>query len=164
VEHPSSGDAGGSESSFPDVLCVDVSHVGPLQKKDLEVIGTGFDAYHGMMIRVLATNQEPAYGLGESPIVGGAFDISLPGVLGDYTGIAIHVDRVRDDACNPDREFIWQQTTGPTSQWGVGSTTASGGLVWEVTPGTLRVFQQVGPCNLNGVFDLTTPIACPSAK
>jgi hypothetical protein len=164
---PGAGADGGDsrvDAAISNAPCIDVSHVGAMQKKDLEVIGSGFDAYEGLMIRVLATLREPAYGLGEAPIQGGAFDISLPGVLGDYTGIAIHVDRVRDNACNPDSEFIWQQTTGPTGQWGVGVLTASGGLLWEVTPGTLRVFNQVGPCSLNGVFDLTIPLPCPAGK
>ena len=177
VEHGSSTDArgsggltgmeggpSGSAGSRSNAPCVDVSHVGPMQKKDLEVVGTGFDAYEGFMIRVLATLGEPAYGLGEAPIEGGAFDILMPGVLGDYTGLAVHVDRVRDDACNPDREFIWQQTTGPMSAWGLGLTTTSEGLAWDVTPDTLRVFEQAGPCNLNGIFDLTKPIPCPAAN
>jgi hypothetical protein len=157
------GVGGGEAGSSPTVRCVDVSHVGPLQKKGLEVIGTGFDAYEGLMIRIIATLGEPAYGLGEAPIADGAFDIVLPGVLGDYTGIAIHVDRVRDDTCNPADEFIWQQATGPMSAWGpTFSTTASGGAVWKVTPDTLRVFEQAGPCNINGIFDLAIPLPCPS--
>jgi hypothetical protein len=86
------------------------------------------------------------------------------GGTGGLARSAVHVDRVRDDACNPDREFIWQQTTGPTSQWGFGVLTASGGLLWEVTPATLRVFNQVGPCSLNGVFDLTISLPCPAGK
>jgi hypothetical protein len=144
---------------------VDVSHVSPLQKEDLEVTGGGFDAYEGSMIRVVATLGEPAYGLGEAPIEGGAFDIFLPGVLGDYTELAVHVDRVRDDACNPDGEFIWQQATGPMSAWGPGySRTASGGIVWPVTPESLRTFEQAGPCNINGNFDLTKPLSCSTAK
>ncbi len=127
--------------------CVDV---GALQKKDLRVVGRGFDAYEGLTIRILVSLGEPAYGLGEAPIEAGAFDILLPGVLGDYAGIAVHVDRVRDNACNPDREFI------PGF-----STSGSSVAVWEVTSDTLRVFKEVGPCSLNGIFDLAIPLPCP---
>lgn len=156
---------GADAGSSPSVPCVDVSHVGPLQKKDLEVIGSGFDAYEGAMIRIIATLGEPAYGLGEAPIKGGAFDILLPGVLGDYTGLGVFVDRGRDDTCNPADEVLWQQATGPMSAWGPWySTTATGGAVWKVTPGTLRVFKQAGPCNIGGIFDLAIPLRCPSTK
>jgi hypothetical protein len=156
------GDSGGSDASGG---CVDVSHVGALQKEDLRVIGSGFDAYEGLTIRVFATLGEPAYGLGEAQIEGGAFDLLMPGVLGDYTGLAVHIDRVRDHACNPDREFIWQQATGPTSAWGPSySVSSSGGVIWEVTPNKLRIFPQSGPCNLNGIFDLTIPLRCPAGK
>ena len=158
-------DPGGDAAVSASVRCVDVSHVGAMQQHDLRVIGSGFDAYEGLTIRILATLGEPAYGLGEAPIEGGSFDISLPGVLGDYTGIAVHIDRVRDNACNADREFIWQQTTGPLSALGPRfSASGSGGAVWEVTPDTLRVFEPVGPCNLNGIFDLTIPLPCPAKK
>jgi hypothetical protein len=161
----SGGGAGGGAGGTPSAVCVDVSHVGALQKKDLQVIGSGFDAYEGLMIRIFATLGESAYGLGEAPIEGGAFDIFLPGVLGDYTGLGVHVDRVRDNACNPADEFIWQQATGPMSTWGPSyTTTASGGAIWAVTPGTLRMFEQAGNCNINGIFDLTIPIPCPARK
>jgi len=156
--------ADGGGGSGPSAGCVDVSHVGPLQVDDLRVIGTRFDAYEGLMIRVLATLGAPAYGLGEAPIEGGAFEILLPGVLGDYTGLAVHVDRVRDNACNPDNEFIWQITTGPASARGPGFSEIGGRTVWEVTPDTLKVFDQVGPCSLNGIFDLTIPLPCPADK
>jgi len=160
----SGGGAGGGEGGTPGA-CVDVSHVGALQKKDLQVIGSGFDAHEGLMVRIFSTLGEPAYGFGESRIEGGAFDIFLPGVLGDYTGLAVHVDRVRDNTCNPADEFIWQQTTGPMSAWGPGYTaTAQGGAIWTVTPGTLRTFEQAGPCNINGIFALTIPIKCPARR
>src|SRR5262245_56773036 len=61
-----SGDVG----SRPTVGCVDVSHVGALQKKDLRVVGRGFEAYEGLTIRLVVTLGEPAYGLGEAPIEG----------------------------------------------------------------------------------------------
>jgi hypothetical protein len=140
--------------------CIDVSHVDEMQRDDLEVIGTGFDAYDGNRVRILVTHGEPTYGLGETPIENGAFDLLLPGVLGDYTGIAVHIDRIRNNACDPDEEFIWQWTTGPASARGPSIMERGGRSVAEVTPDTLRVFEQAGPCNLNGIFDLATPLPC----
>jgi hypothetical protein len=161
-EHGSSARQRVSDGSAS-VACVDVSHVGALQRRDLHVIGSGFDAYDGLMIRILATLGEPEYGLGEAPITGGSFDMLLPGVLGDYTGIAVHVDRVRDNACNPSEEFIWQLTTGTLSALGPDfSTPDSGAIVWSIAPDMLKTFPQAGPCNLNGIFDLTQPVTCPA--
>lgn len=94
-------------------VCVDVSHVDKMQKDGLDVIGSGFDAYEGHMIRIVATQGEPTYGLGEAPIKGGSFEILMPHVLGDYTGLGVYVDMVRDDACNPGSEILWQEATGP---------------------------------------------------
>jgi hypothetical protein len=154
----------GQQAGAPNAVswddCVDVSHVDEMQRDDLEVIGTGFQADEGQMIRILVTHGAPTYGLGEAPIDDGSFDIYLPGVLGDYTGIAVHIDSVRNDACDPDQEFIWQTTTGPASARGPDFTESGGRIVWEVTPGTLRTFDAAGACNLNGIFDLTTPIPC----
>ena len=145
------GGAAGRGGSVGRFVCVDVSQVDDRQRDDLRVIGTGFDAYEGQVIRIVVTHGEPTYGLGDAPIVGGSFDIGLPGVLGDYTGIAVYVDTVRDDACNPEEEILWQAVTGP----------APGDTVWQVTPDSLMVFDQAGPCNLNGVFDLTASLPCP---
>jgi hypothetical protein len=157
--HASGGEGGGRGS----VQCVDVSHVGPLQQEDLRVIGSGFDADEGLTVRILATLGEPEYGLGQAAIEGGSFDISMPGVLGDYTGLAVHVDRVSDSTCDPDVELIWQLTSGPIGAWGSQfSVAASGEVVWEITPDTLMTFDQVGPCDLNGIFDLAIYLPCPA--
>lgn len=154
------GDSGTAVAGNELTVCVDVSHVGDLQRSDLEVIGTGFDADEGHMIRVVATLGEPNYGLGEVLIQNGAFNLYLPGVLGDYTGLAVHVDRVRNDACDPDEEILWQITTGPASALGPEISESNGHAVWEVSPDTLRTFEQAGPCNLNGIFDLTVALPC----
>jgi hypothetical protein len=161
-----SADASGgnsSDGSGTGSVCVDVSHVDPRQKDNLDVIGSGFEAYEGRWIRVVVTHGEPTYGLGEAPILGGSFEIQLPGVLGDYTGIGIYVDTVRDHACSPGEEILWQVTTGPASARGpVFTLSAPDAAVWEVTPSTLRTFEQAGPCNINGIFDLTNPLRCPA--
>lgn len=132
-----------------------------MQKRDLRVIGTGFDAYDGLIVRIIVTLGEPDHGLGEAAVTSGRFDITLPGVLGNYTGIAVHIDRVRNDACDADTEVIWQVTSGPLSALGPGfSTTPSGAAVWTIVPDTLRVQRGVGPCSINGIFDLTNPVRC----
>lgn len=143
------------------VPCVDVSHVAGLQREDLRVVGTGFEEYEGLMMRLVVTIREPNYGLGEAPIENGGFDLTLPGVLSDYTGIALYVDRVRNDACDPDDETLWQMTSGPLSALGPAFTATDGGpVLMEVTPDRLRIFPQAGPCNLNGIFDLQIPLTC----
>lgn len=158
----SGDDAGGM---IPNVACVDVSHVGALQRDSLRVIGTGFDADDGRMIRVFATIGDPGYGFGEAPIVSGAFDMTLPGVLADYTELGVLVDRVRNDRCDPGDETLWQQATGPLSSLGPEyPRSASGEVLWEITPDNLHTFQQAGPCNINGNFDLTIPRRCFPAK
>src|SRR5262245_16265334 len=154
-DHGTNPGGAGAAGGGPIESCVDVSHVDERQVDDLEMIGTGFEAYEGLMVRILVTHGEPTYGLGEAPIQEGSFDIYLPGVLGDYTGIAVHIDSVRDDACAPDERF-WQENTGPRSSRGPRYPTIDGRVLREVTPEELRVFEQAGPCNLNGVFDFTT--------
>jgi len=151
---------GGSGGGLGTGGCVDVSQVDDLQTQDLEVIGSGFEAYEGLMIRIIATIGEPNYGMGEAPIQDGAFDIFLPGVLSDYTELGVYVDRVRNDACDPDDELLWQMATGPLSALGPLISQNSGHAVCEMTPDRLRIFPEAGACNVNGNFDLTTPIHC----
>ena len=155
-------DQAGAPDTQPDLTfseCVDVSHVDATQRDDLEVIGSGFEADEGRMVRILVTHHEPTYGLGEVPIEDGSFDIYLPGVLGDYTGIAVHIDSVRDNACDAAEKF-WQMTTGGASARGPFIDETGGHPVLEVMPDTLQLFPESGECSLNGIFDLTMPIAC----
>ena len=107
--------------------------------------------------------EDPWTWVGRVTASGGIFvGETSPEVLGDYTALGIYVDRVRDHACNPDEELLWQQSTGPMSAWGPHFTESdAGGIVWAVTPDTLRVFEEAGPCNVNGMFDLTIPLRCP---
>jgi hypothetical protein len=158
----SAGTSGGGASGAAGTGgCVDISHVDEMQTDSLDVIGSGFEAYEGQMIRIVATHGEPTYGLGEAPIREGSFELLLPGVLGDYTGLGIYVDTVRDDTCSPRDEILWQRTTGPASARGPDFSQGSRGeTVWKVIPGSLRTFDQAGPCNINGIFDLAKPLPC----
>ncbi len=160
----SGGAAGEAESSGGEVAnvpCVDVSHVSERQTTALRTIGSGFDAYEGRMIRIVATVGEPYYGLGEAPIEGGSFEILLPGVLADYTELGVYVDTIRDDACDPGDEILWQRATGPASAWGPGLVEdAKGVVVWQITPNDLTTFEQAGPCNINGNFDAASRLRC----
>lgn len=143
--------------------CVDVSHVSARQTTALRTIGSGFEAYEGQMIRIVATVGKPYYGLGEAPIEGGSFDILLPGVLTDYTELGVYVDTIRDDACEPGDEILWQRATGPASAWGPGlMEDANGVVVWQITPNDLTTFEQAGPCNINGNFDAANRLRCPA--
>lgn len=156
-------DGGASSAATANVPCVDVSNVSARQTVSLRTIGSGFDAYEGQMIRIVATTGEPSYGLGEAPIEGGAFDILMPGVLTDYTGLGVYVDTIRDDACDVTDETLWQRVTGPSSAWGPGLVEgADGVVVWTIAPAELRTFEQAGPCNINGVFDTAVAVRCPS--
>jgi hypothetical protein len=148
------------DSGTTQLSCVDVSHVDEQQRFELEVIGTGFDADEGRVIRVVATHGEPNYAVGEATIRDGEFDIDLPVALGDYTGLGLYVDRIRNEACDSADEVLWQFTTGPGSALGPAISMRNGRAVWEVTPNTLSIFEQAGPCNINGIFDLTVALPC----
>jgi hypothetical protein len=121
-------------------------------KWDLRITGTGFDADEGSRVRVVVTYRgEPSYALSESTIVGGAFDVTMPGITEPYTGIGVYFDRGRDDACDIGVDTLFTRTTGGVY----------GDFLWEITPAT-RAPAGASPCYINGIFDLTTPLHCPT--
>jgi len=133
--------------------CIDFSHSeavwGP--PRDLRVVGTGFEAYGGDAVRlVIVTNGEPRYGLAETAIKNGAFELALPGAVGDYTGMGVYIDKGKDDACTLGVDLSWQMTTGADT----------GAVRWEITP-SLKPAASHTPCNINGIFDLTKMLPCP---
>ena len=118
------------------------------------MVGTGFGAAEGQTIRLVITYGEPrsnpSYGLAETTINSGSFEIALPQAAGIYTGIGVYIDKARDDACTLGEDPLWQMTTGATS----------GDVTWEITP-RLTPDANDPPCNINGIFDLTKPLPCP---
>ena len=145
-------DAGGAAGmSGPDV-CVDLSHLDTAQRRfrNLRLIGAGFDEAEGQVIRVVITTREPSYGLAETTIRNGGFEIDLPDAVGIYWGIGVYIDKAQDDACTLGDDPLWQTTTGATTD----------DVTWEITP---RLMPDVNdpPCNINGVFDLPRPLRCP---
>src|SRR5580765_8197015 len=59
--------------------CVDLS-LAPTGRYDFRVVGSGFDAYDGETVRavVAANSNHPGYGVGETTIRNGSFEIALP--------------------------------------------------------------------------------------
>jgi hypothetical protein len=120
-------------------------------KWDLRVIGTGFEADEGERVRVVVTySGEPSYGLAETAIQSGSFDIVLSGATEPYTGIGVYIDRDRDEACTIDVDTLFTLTTGGVY----------GDFVWEVTPDEPDP-AGASPCYINGIFDLTVTLPCP---
>lgn len=151
-ENSSAGEGGSAGSGRPDA-CVDFSHFEDTMrmKWDLRVIGTGFEADEGSRVRVVVTfSGEPSYGLAETAIQSGAFDITLPAATEPYTGIGVYFDRGRDDACDVEVDTLFTRTTGGVY----------GDYVWEITPDEPDP-AGASPCYINGIFDLTTPLPCP---
>jgi hypothetical protein len=143
------GSAGGGRADG----CLDFSHFEDTMrmKWDLRVIGTDFEADEGSRVRVVVTySGEPSYGLGETSIQSGDFDVTLPGAIEPYTGIGVYIDRGRDDACDVDADTLFTRTTGGVN----------GDFVWEITPDEPDP-AGASPCRINGIFDLTTPLPCP---
>jgi hypothetical protein len=151
-EQGSAGESGSAGSERPDG-CVDFSHFEDTlrTKWDLRVIGTGFEADDGSRVRVVVTfSGEPSYGLAETTIQSGAFDITLSAAIEPYTGIGVYFDRGRDDACDVDQDALFTRTTGGVF----------GDYLWEITPDEPDP-AGASPCYINGIFDLTTPLPCP---
>jgi hypothetical protein len=145
------GFGGGSGAAGSDD-CADFSHAEPLRAplRDLQVVGTGFEAYEGDTVRLVITDGEPHYGLVETTIANGAYGFFLPGGVGIYTGLGVYVDVGKDDACTAGVDLFWEMTTGA----------GQGAVKWEISP-DLKPSSSTSPCSLNGVFDLTQALPCP---
>jgi hypothetical protein len=147
--------AGGTQGAAGTGDCVDFSHV-EKGSRDLRVIGTGFDEPDGETVRVVVTTgaprDAPDYGLAETKIQSGAFDITLPDAVGEYWGIGVHIDTAKDDACTVDADPFWEMTTGATED----------DVTFAITP-SLPPNPNGRSCYINGsVFNLTQALPCSS--
>jgi len=130
--------------------CFDLTRGAP-QRYDFYVVGSGFDAYDGERARaVVFFGDRSGYGLGETTIRNGTFEIALPKTNEPYNMFGVYIDRGGDDACTLNVDPFFEM--------------ASGGVYadvnWTITPET-RFLEGLPPCNLNGLFDLTQPLRCP---
>jgi hypothetical protein len=153
------GGTGGADSAIGGVGgtagaadCVDLSRA-PVGRFDFRVVGSGFDAYEGELVRAVVVNgNHPGYGLGQTTIRNGSFEIVLPKTNEPYTGYGVYIDRGGDDACTVNVDPFFQMTSGGVYQ----------DVNWEINPQT-RYLQGLPPCNIDGIFDLTQPLPCQSS-
>jgi hypothetical protein len=144
------GTAGGGATP---ASCVNVSGDAP---GDLSVSGSEFDAYAGERVH-LAVVSAVGVGIGEATIEAGAFELTLPGALTDFTSIAIYVDTDSDDVCDLDEPF-WEHTTGilgadvafsaSPAEWCENDNCSAWGMPVQA------------PCSVNGLLDLSERQVC----
>jgi len=116
------------------------------------VLGSGFEGYDGEKVRaVVVYMSRIGYGLGETTIRNGSFEIVLPKTNEPYTGYGVYIDRGRDSTCTLDVDPFFQMTSGGVNQ----------DVNWEINPQT-HYLQGLPPCNIDGLFDLTQPLPCSS--
>jgi hypothetical protein len=143
------GGAGGTAGAAD---CLDLSQA-PVGRYDFRVVGSGFDAYDGELVRaVVVSGNHSGYGLGQTTIRNGAFEIALPKTNEPYTSYGVYIDRGGDNACTVNVDPFFQMTSGGVYQ----------DVNWEINPQT-RYLQGLPPCNINGIFDLTQPLPCHSS-
>jgi hypothetical protein len=144
--------AGGGSGAAGTGDCIDFSHAeggwGP--PRDLRVVGADLQAYEGETVRLVITIGEPRYGLAETAIKNGAFELTLPGAVGNYTGMGAYIDKGKDNACTLGVDASWEMTTGGDH----------GDVTWNITPSSPPPAGH-SPCNINGIFDMTRLLACP---
>jgi hypothetical protein len=143
--------AGDSPAVRPDG-CLDFSHFEDSMREhwDLHIIGTGFEADEGSRVRVVVTLGEPSYALAETTIENGSFNVTLTAATEPYTGMAVYIDRGRNDRCDIEEDTWFTHTSGGVY----------GEHTWEITPDTEPPSGE-SPCYLNGIFDLATTLSCP---
>jgi hypothetical protein len=144
---------GGSGGTTEAADCVDLSRA-PVGRYDFRVVGSGFDAYDGETVRAVVVNgNHTGYGLSQTTIRNGSFEIVLPKTNEPYTGCGVYIDRGADNACTVNVDPFFQMTSGGVYQ----------DVNWEINPQT-RYLQGLPPCNIDGIFDLTQPLSCGSSE
>ena len=143
------GGSGGVDGDAGPADCIDLSH-GKTEPYDFRVVGSGFDAYDGETARaVVVFVNHVGYGLGETTIRNGSFEIVLPKTNEPYNMYGLYIDRGKDDACTQNVDPFWQMASGAVFQ----------DVNWEINPQTPPGLGL--ECNINGLFDLTQPLPCP---
>jgi hypothetical protein len=141
---------GGASGAAGAAGCIDLSRA-PTGRYDFRVVGSGFVASEGETARAVVNFvNHVGYGLGETTIRNGSFEIALPKTNEPYTGYALYIDRGKDDACTVNVDPFFQMVSGGVYQ----------DVKWEINPQT-RSPPGLEPCNVNGIFDLTQPLPCP---
>jgi hypothetical protein len=131
---------------------VSISLALPSNRTISEWSAPGFDAYDGETARVVVVFvNHMGYGLGETTIRNGSFEIVLPKTNEPYNMYGLYIDRGKDDACTRNVDPFWQMASGGVFQ----------DVNWEVNPLTPAGLPGLDPCNINGLFDLTQPLPCP---
>jgi len=141
---------GGSAGAAWGADCADLSRA-PTGRYDFRVVGSGFDAYDGETVRaVVVYVNHTGYGLSETTVRNGSFEIALPKTNEPYTGYGVYIDRGTDDACTVEVDPFFQMVSGGIFQ----------DVNWEINPQT-HFLAGLPPCNIDGIFDLTQPLRCP---
>jgi hypothetical protein len=130
---------------------------------DLGVVGSQFDEFEGQIVRVVTnahgvdlTAAGTVIGVAQAKIVGGAFTLSLPLTLSDYTGISLYIDHNCSSTCDVG-EPMWGMTTSVTATFDTPyllELTAD-----DLSPFDLPASPWVGGCANNGA-DLALNLPC----
>ena len=144
------GGSGGVDGDAGSADCIDLSRA-KMEPYDFRVVGSGFDAYSGETVRaVVVFVNHIGYGLGETTIRNGSFEIVLPKTNEPYNMFGLYIDRGRDDACTRNVDPFWQMASGGVFQ----------DVNWEINPQTPTGLPGL-ECNINGLFDVTQALPCP---
>jgi len=159
-------DSAGADSEVSN-SCVSVTGGGKEPWLDLLIAGSQFDAYEGRRIRIVVSgNRGDRLGVAEATIASGAFELTLPSTFnyGYYTEIDLYVDDDADSACDVG-EPLWGFVTGIVQEnlridaIPAGPCRSGGGP--SMFQGCGSWLTQVGPCLINGQFDLQMRLPCP---
>jgi len=146
--------SGGGAGEAGAADCIDLSR-GLTEPYDFRVVGSGFDAYDGETARaVVVFLNHVGYGLGETTIRNGSFEIALPKTNEPYNMFGVYIDRGKDDACTLNVDPFWQMASGGVYR----------DVNWEINPQTPAGLAGLPLCNINGLFDLTQPLPCPGVR
>ena len=166
-------DASGDAASAG-VSCVSTRELAPaFEGVDLEISGSGFDAYSGEVVRLLISTNGDVNAIASEVVVAGAFRFELSRAVSDYSNLSLYIDQNADDGCD-DGEPTWSFTTGPGG-CSRQPCPPPGGLVAYNLRLPLRDCTDCGPwrphprvaigvnihCETGAGVDLSAPVPCP---